>query len=144
MEPATGPYPETARICVLLSEALNPWIRILIQNPEVAKLVKNFSFFNRTHHWTLSWTRWSQSTLSHFSSLRFLKILSFYLRLCILICFASLDFPLIFFFWISHFHMFRPSTLYIYGLYYNSGYFRKLTGKEINETTEQRETSSSK
>jgi len=67
---------------------LTPWTRVL-EKLIVTQLVEKFSafyearkfitVFTRSCHWSLSWSKWIQSTSSHTLSLRYILILSSHL-----------------------------------------------------------------
>jgi hypothetical protein len=73
-------------------------------NPSFPELLKKFptfygtwrfiTVFTRARHWSLSWDKWIQFTRLHPISLRYILMLSFYLRLFFFIFFLS--------FWLFH------------------------------------------
>jgi len=75
----------------LQASGLTPWGRALLEKIIVAQLVKKFPtfygtrrfiiVFTRARQWSLSCSRWIQSTASHPSSVRYILRLSAYLHL---------------------------------------------------------------
>jgi hypothetical protein len=93
------PTSETRRRC----DYLSPWNWALIKKPSVVQLLKNFeefywtrrfiTVFTRVLHWSLSWARSIQSTVTHPITLRSILILSTYLRLGLPSSLFSSGFP---------------------------------------------------